>query len=411
MADWKRDRLTRQPLHHPAPDVVAACTRLREAGDWAGACRAAGLTPAIDLAEVAKEFGGTAALRIAADLRRLAPDLLRVYLPPDHLHRRHWSRVLVLTRQALAHRPQGADFRREPARLRELLDGPVLVLTGPASPGERRGLHLGVTDASRLPLYWTALPVWCWDAEAVTERRAAYESRQLETMEDAAYLEPGSMSAHDLHALVFGAARPGQEQRPNPVSFDLPEVKVRCTGSWHRIRVGDGRLTALDHTPQEIQRELTLGALGGPIQGCAAASRTWQTGYGWLPKRLRWQRADIFRAARYGRTDLVAALLDAGFDPAVAEGSGGTLLHVLSYLDHELLLPRLLAAGLPVNGADKDGGTPLHRAEESDARDLAAALLAAGANPDLTDRYGRLPAKMRPTPRYDTVAKIRSPLG
>lgn len=409
MSDWKRDRLTWLPLHHPAPDVVAECTRLREAGDWAGACRAAGLTPAIDLAAVAGDFGGTAALRIAADLRRLAPDLLRVYLAPDHLRRYPVSRILVLTRQALVHRPRGADFRREPDRLRELLDGPVLVLTGPASPDERRGLHLGVTDASRLPSYWTALPVWCWAADAVAERRAAYESRQLETLADAAYLEPGPMSAHDLHPLVFAAMRPGQEQRPTAVGFEFPEVRVRCTGLWHRMRVGDGRLAALDHTPQEIQRELLLGALGGPVQGCAAALRAWQSGHGRLPKRLRWQRTDLFGAARHGRTDLVTALLDAGFDPAVAEGSGGTLLHVLSHLDHEALLPRLLAAGLPVNGADKEGGTPLHRAEEADARDLAAALLAAGADPDLADQYGRVPAKLRPAPRYEPEAKVRRP--
>ena len=411
MADQRREHLIRLPLHHPAPDVVAECTRLRQAGDWAGACRAAGLTPSLDLTEVRAEYGLTAAEQIAADLRRLAPDLLRVFLPPDHLHRYHWGRVLVLTRRVHVHRPRGADFRREPQRLIELLDGPLLVITGPASPDERRGLHLGVTDASRLPNYWTPLPLWCWDAEAVAEGGAAYESRDLETLGDAACVESGLTSAHDLHPLVFGAVRPGQEQRPGPVRFDLPEVMVRCTGRWHRMRVGDGRLATLDHTPQEIQRELTLGALGGPVQGCAAALRAWQTGHGRLPKRLRWQRTDLYRAARHGRADVVIALLDAGFDPAVAEGSGGTLLHVLSHLDHELLLPRLLAAGLPVNGADKEGGTPLHHAEEADARELVAALLAAGADPDVRDRYGRLPAKLRPALRYDAVAKIRTPLG
>ncbi|MEV4412571.1 ankyrin repeat domain-containing protein [Catellatospora sp. NPDC049609] len=412
MSDWRWEHLTRTPLHHTAPAVVDECTRLREAGDWAGACRAAGLTPAVDLADVAVTFGGSAALRIAEDLRHLAPDLLGAYLATGYRSWPQWTRLVVLTRQASIHRAVPAypyDYGKERKRLLGLLDGPVLVITGPASSAEDRGAHLGVTDASRLPGYWTPLPVWCWRADAVAERRAAYAARHPETLSDAAYLEPGPMSAHDLHPLVFEAVRPGQTRRPSVPHWDFPEVRVRCTTVWHRMRVADGRLDALDHTPQEIRRELALGALGGRIQGCAAALRAWQTGHGRLPKRLRWQRADLFHAARRGRTDLVVSMLDAGFDPAVAEGSGGTLLHVLSHLDHQVLLPRLLAAGLPVDGRDKEGATPLHRAEEALADDLAAALRAAGADPGATDLAGRVPAARRLLPRYEIVAQVRRP--
>ncbi|MGW1636052.1 hypothetical protein [Streptomyces lavendulae] len=73
----------------PASVIETATTR-RRAGDWAGACAAAGIDVDLDLRRLARTHGRDLAARIRADLRHLAPDLLRWHLPrvaPDGLLR------------------------------------------------------------------------------------------------------------------------------------------------------------------------------------------------------------------------------------------------------------------------------------------------------------------------------------
>jgi hypothetical protein len=60
---WRRYGLTRAQ--------IAECTRLRAAGDWAGACAAAGIAADIDWSAVERPD------RVEEDLRHLVPDLLR----------------------------------------------------------------------------------------------------------------------------------------------------------------------------------------------------------------------------------------------------------------------------------------------------------------------------------------------
>ncbi|MET7499894.1 hypothetical protein [Streptomyces microflavus] len=64
----------------PAPMIETATAR-REAGDWAGACAAAGVDIDFRLRTVARSRGRELAARIRADLRHLAPDLLRWHMP------------------------------------------------------------------------------------------------------------------------------------------------------------------------------------------------------------------------------------------------------------------------------------------------------------------------------------------
>ncbi|MFF8962474.1 hypothetical protein ACF1BK_06955 [Streptomyces globisporus] len=64
----------------PAPMIETATAR-REAGDWAGACAAAGVDVDLRLRSVARSHGRELAARIRADLRHLAPDLLRWHMP------------------------------------------------------------------------------------------------------------------------------------------------------------------------------------------------------------------------------------------------------------------------------------------------------------------------------------------
>ncbi|MGW2645811.1 hypothetical protein ACWC2T_13015 [Streptomyces sp. NPDC001393] len=72
------------------PSMIELATGRRIAGDWAGACAAARIDVDLDLRSVARAHGRDIAARLRADLRRLAPDLLRWHMPriaPDGLLR------------------------------------------------------------------------------------------------------------------------------------------------------------------------------------------------------------------------------------------------------------------------------------------------------------------------------------
>ena len=82
---WRRVREFAVP-----PSMIETATARRLAGDWAGACAAAGFDVDINLRSVARAHGRELAAQVRADLRRLAPDLLRWHLPriaPDGLLR------------------------------------------------------------------------------------------------------------------------------------------------------------------------------------------------------------------------------------------------------------------------------------------------------------------------------------
>jgi hypothetical protein len=61
--------------------MLERAAQRRLAGDWRGACAAAGLDVEIDLRAVGRVHGAETAERLEADLRHLVPDLLRWHLP------------------------------------------------------------------------------------------------------------------------------------------------------------------------------------------------------------------------------------------------------------------------------------------------------------------------------------------
>ena len=72
------------------PSMIETATARRLAGDWAGACAAAGIDVDLNLRSVARTHGRGLAAQVRADLRHLAPDLLRWHMPriaPDGLLR------------------------------------------------------------------------------------------------------------------------------------------------------------------------------------------------------------------------------------------------------------------------------------------------------------------------------------
>ena len=63
------------------PTMIEAATRRRLVGDWRGACAAADIELFFDPDSVRRRHGTAVAEQLLADLRKLAPDLLRWHLP------------------------------------------------------------------------------------------------------------------------------------------------------------------------------------------------------------------------------------------------------------------------------------------------------------------------------------------
>ncbi|MEU0557356.1 hypothetical protein [Dactylosporangium sp. NPDC006015] len=60
--------------------MIERATRCRLAGDWRGACDAAGVDAGLDLARIGRDHGAAVAAAVEDDLLHLAPDLLRWHL-------------------------------------------------------------------------------------------------------------------------------------------------------------------------------------------------------------------------------------------------------------------------------------------------------------------------------------------
>ncbi|MGZ2361926.1 hypothetical protein LRE75_35520 [Streptomyces sp. 372A] len=63
------------------PSMIETATARRRTGDWAGACAAAGVDVDFAPRALARTYGRELAARVRADLRHLAPDLLRWHMP------------------------------------------------------------------------------------------------------------------------------------------------------------------------------------------------------------------------------------------------------------------------------------------------------------------------------------------
>ncbi|TCR19413.1 hypothetical protein [Streptomyces sp. BK205] len=96
--------------------MIETATARRLAGDWAGACAAAGFDIDLTLRAVARDHGRDLMSRLRADLRALAPDLLRWHMPriaPDGLLRP--GLTLTLARYEAADGPVHLVARTAPA--------------------------------------------------------------------------------------------------------------------------------------------------------------------------------------------------------------------------------------------------------------------------------------------------------
>ncbi|MFF2198329.1 ankyrin repeat domain-containing protein [Streptomyces sp. NPDC058157] len=223
------------------------------------------------------------------------------------------------------------------------------------------------------------------DANAVREV-PRLPDHAWQPLPDPYLVRSGRTAPHELHPLVAEALFPAAGPAAGPPVPAAPRpVRVRCVGEWHEVRSRGGVLE-IPHTAEEQQRERAMRAFGGAVAGCFAARDAWTTGEGRLPRGLRAERRELLERVQHGDTPGVLALLDAGVDPRVRNGRGQGLLHLLPFVRHEELLPRLLEAGLDLEQQDDSDRTPLQCAvQNGGTAALVRALLAAGARTDVID--------------------------
>jgi hypothetical protein len=360
---WQRVREFAVP-----PSMIESATARRADGDWSAACAAARVDVDLNVRALARTHGAELAARIRADLRHLAPDLLRWHLPrtaPDGLLRP--GLTISLARYA------GSDVHlvvRTPPAWADAGQRFSLALwhrsqPGGARPGRRfrLDLHRHLWDARRAgdlrtrsgsgaPEPPAGVPPGCavdrWAAEAaillssqgqaggaVTVRLGGRRRLILEPVDattvrigpaavhgwaaalpvlpdaatwvlpDLALLRAGLIEPDRLHPLVAAALVPGHPAgSPPPPAATGPHL-VECRGATHRIGLVDGVLVPLDHDPDELRREELLVALTGTPLACLRAIDEAHRG----PAELAEVRARLDHGDAAGALAVVEALL------------------------------------------------------------------------------------------------------
>ncbi|KJK44351.1 hypothetical protein UK23_29865 [Lentzea aerocolonigenes] len=292
--------------------MIESATARRATGDWSGACAAARVDVDLNLRALGRTHGTRFAATIRADLRHLAPDLLRWHFPriaPNGLLRPGLTVSLARYRsvQLVARTPPAwaSAGQRISLALWEP-SGPLGHARGHPHPRPDRhfrlDLHRHLWDARRtseLRERSGATDRWAGEAAlllraeglasgAVTvrlgsRRRIVLNPGAPDTglvlpyaatweLPDLELLRAGLIDADRLHPLVASALLPG---RPSGTSRSPDGTTgsrlVDCRGATHRISVADGVLVPLDHDPGELRREEMLVALGGPPLPCLQA--------------------------------------------------------------------------------------------------------------------------------------------
>ncbi|MER5554120.1 hypothetical protein ABT001_21015 [Streptomyces sp. NPDC002793] len=291
------------------PSMIETATARRTAGDWSGACAAAGFDVDLDLRTVTRVHGTDVAARLRADLRRLAPDLLRWHMP----------------RTA----PEGF-----------LRPGTTLTLARYDEPGSARPVHLVARTA----------PAW---ADAGQRISLALWDGPGDGAGPGAYRAPDRRFRLDTHRHLWDAVRSGElrgrsgadgprgrpapswaSSVPDPARFALGRWAVEAAlllraesgaaGGRVAVRLGARRRLLLDvRTPPTAAQ----GADGVPEVWSAEVTRAGaRTGLPVLPDAATWVLPDL-ELLHSGRLTpdrlhpLVARALGTGTPPATGPGA------------------------------------------------------------------------------------------
>ncbi|MEU9204953.1 hypothetical protein [Streptomyces sp. NPDC048332] len=174
------------------PSMIETATARRHAGDWSGACAAAGIDIDLRLPALARTHGRELTTRVRADLRHLVPDLLRWHLPriaPHGLLRPGLTMTLA--------RYETGEPGRDPLHL--------VVRTPPARADAGQRISLALWDGSRSgadarrhphprpsPRFRLDLHRHLWDARTTGELRIrSGADRPPADADDGAGVDPG----------------------------------------------------------------------------------------------------------------------------------------------------------------------------------------------------------------------------
>lgn len=102
----------------------------------------------------------------------------------------------------------------------------------------------------------------------------------------------------------------------------------------------------------------------------------------------------LFDLARQGRTEQLAAYVDAGAPADLTDASGNTLLMLAAYHGHAELVRELARRGADVNRLNDRGQSPLAGAVFKGEEEVVDALLEHGADPDAGMPSARETARM-----------------
>ncbi|TDD46326.1 hypothetical protein E1263_36740 [Kribbella antibiotica] len=320
---WRRVREYAVP-----PSMIETATARRAAGDWAGACAAARVDTDLDLRAVRDRYGTELVARLRADLRRLAPDLLRWHLPrvaPDG--RLRPGLTIVLSRYGAT--PLQLVVRTPPTWA-DAGQRMSLAVWDPGISGPRQHPHPRPSRRFRLDLHrhlWDSTRYgelaarcgavdWSREAEllladagrldgifAVRRGSRSYAVLELvapdnshvptvrllrdvlsaqdipvlpeaaaQVLPDLDLLQAGLITVDRLHPLVATALAAVGPASPADAALPLRDPhRVECRGEMHRIELRGGALAAIDHDPAQLRREELLAALGGPPLPCLRA--------------------------------------------------------------------------------------------------------------------------------------------
>ncbi|MFL1379041.1 hypothetical protein [Nocardiopsis protaetiae] len=270
---WRAAGLRKGRRYGVSHAAIERATARRLAGDWRGACAAAGVDVDLDPDALRGEHGAEFVAGLLDDLHHLVPDLARLHLP------RSWKGLgLILPGQgALLSRPGGPDgpwltLRVEP-RYHPWIRGPVLTVgrVDPApeyEPGlpERGQPALGRWNISSFTAHWVGLPhVWetsrhLWDSRYVsgTRERWGGDAHRVpflnpdgtpRTLDELPVEDPGPGDPvaqaewidglHQTGRVTDAFAAAGIEFDPGPVSVEaaarLPFSPGRIPGELRRL--------------------------------------------------------------------------------------------------------------------------------------------------------------------------------
>ena len=102
-------------------------------------------------------------------------------------------------------------------------------------------------------------------------------------------------------------------------------------------------------------------------------------------------RDSLHTAARFGRKELTALLVESGADVNSTDNSGRSPLHYAALCGSREVVEILLANRADANARNGFGGTPLHGAALFGSKEVVELLLANQADVNATDRFGQTP--------------------